>query len=580
MTANRLPIPGQDPEEWGEILNDYLRVSLDETGGINILDVVYVDNFISVFESFTTIIPSDFILNKKNHKIYFYNNLKWEEFIPDENFTGVNKHTGTIFRWSDSKWVNFPENGVVNVKDWGARGDYNPYTLEGNEDSDAVQAAIDYSGNSGAHLIGKTVYFPNGRYLIAKTLNITTDNEANKHSNLTVCGDGIEITNIYASTGGILFDFSGSNQICVKDFTVYGVNVANPSTVAILIARAQKHPWANLYRISGIRIYLNSDIKANNGIGTVGIWNYGGEHHTYTDINISANLPVVLTRWRDPDRLPGRISSSNIELLAGNAGSQIFTSFLGTCILIAWDYHRPCLYLNRVACVHLFNTYMSPRAWPHQNLPKGTYVYAVEAHDVFQYIHHGMLEGPGATDNQLIAGFGYLKVNFSLEQADIRVLLSPIGESLQHTAQDALPSSLEISGGIQNSTIEIRYPVKTRKFPPVTLSLTEGTSVNNIKITNTKLISTNAQHDANLIVSDILKNCLEVELYDYVSNIRKLIDINISSTIIQNVNPVKSGPLLDIANVPVARNDPEAYKIGLISGQIYRTPDGTLKIKM
>lgn len=580
MTANRLPILGQDTEKWGEILNNYLRVSLDETGGINILDVVYADNVSSFVDKFQTINQSDFILNKKDNKIYRYNNSNWQSFIPDQNFTAINKHTGTIFRWHVSKWVIIPETGVVNVKDWGARGDYNPYTLEGSEDNDAVQAAIDYSGNYGSHLIGKAVYFPNGRYLIAKTLNITTDNEENKHSNLTIRGDGIEITNIYASTAGVLFDFSGSNQICLKDLTVYGVNVANPSTVAILIARGQKHPWANLYRISGIRIYLNSNIKANNGIGTVGIWNYGGEHHTYTDINISANLPVVLTRWRDPDRLPGSISSPNIQLLTGSAGSQIFTSFLGTCILIAWDYHRPCLYLNRVASVHLLNTYMSPRVWPHQNLSKGSYVYAVEAHDVYQYIHYGMLEGPGAVGNQLTAGFGYIKVNFSLEQADIRVLLAPIGQSLQQTGKEVLPSSLEISGGIHNSTIEIRYPVKTSRFPNATLSLTEGTSINNIKITNTKLVSTNAQHDANLIASNILKNCLEVELYDYVTNMRKLIASNTSLMSIQDVNNVKIAHQLDIANLPVALSDSEANQIGLTSGQIYRTPDGQLKIKV
>ncbi len=580
MMANRLPSPGQDSEEWGKILNDYLRVSLDETGGINILDVVYADNLISLVKNFSFITTSDFILNKKDNKIYRYNNSNWEPFIPSKNFTGINKHTGSIFRWYDSTWKIIPETGVVNVQDWGARGDYNPYTLEGSDDTDAIQSAIDYSGNSGSHGIGKAVYFPNGRYLVAKTLNITTDNERNKHSNLIIHGDGREITNIYASTGGILFDFSGSNQICLRDLTIYGVNVANPSTVAILIARAQKHPWANLYRISGLHIYLSSNIKANNGIGTVGLWNYGGEHHTYTDINISANLPVVLTRWLNPDRLPSSISSPHIQLLAGNAGSQIFTSFLGTCILIAWDYHRPCLYLNRVACVHLFNTYMSPRAWPHQNLLKGNYVYAVEAHDVYQYIHHGMLEGPGSAGNQLTVGFGYLKVNFSLEQADIKILLVPTEQSLQRAGKDPLPSSLEISGGIHNSTIEIRYPVKTRLFSPVTLSLTEGTSINNVKITNTKLVSTNAQHDANLIASNILPNCLEVELYDYVSNIRKLIASHIFASSIKNVNQAKNVHQLDIAHLPVARRDSEAHKIGLTSGQIYRTPDGQLKIKI
>lgn len=63
---------------------------------------------------------------------------------------------------------------VINVRDYGATGDWNPYTLTGTDDTAAIQAAIN------AAPFGGTVYFPptgpNRKYLISDQINITSPN--------------------------------------------------------------------------------------------------------------------------------------------------------------------------------------------------------------------------------------------------------------------------------------------------------------------------------------------------------------------------------------------------------------------
>lgn len=63
---------------------------------------------------------------------------------------------------------------VINVRDYGAKGDWNPSTSTGTDDTAAIQAAID------AAPLGATVYFPgtgpNRKYLISDQININTPN--------------------------------------------------------------------------------------------------------------------------------------------------------------------------------------------------------------------------------------------------------------------------------------------------------------------------------------------------------------------------------------------------------------------
>ena len=588
MSVNRLPSIGQDSDNWGSLLNGYLRVSLDETGGLNIVDVIYADNYQNFINKHPgEISQNDLLLNRKDGKIYRYKNA-WQEFKPDINFTAVNKNTGSIFRWEGQNWNVISANGILNVKDWGARGKYEPYKGQGIDDSEAIQAALNSSGTCGNHNIGKVIYFPSARYLITKTLNLTTDLKQNQHCHLTIRGEGKERTNFYGATGGVLFDCTGSGHLSFEDFSIYGVNVPNPSTVGFLIARGKENSWAIYYALTRINVYFISNIQANKGIGTVGIWNYGGEHHTYTDIEINANLPVVLTRFQNPENLPGSISSPYLEVQPDSSGSQLFTSFLGTCVLVALDYYRPCLYLNRVAQVQLLNTYMGVKSSSPQSA-KGNYLYAVEAHEVYHYLHYGMLEGPGLANNQSKAGYGYLKNNITLESADIKVLLTPVlpvvndgKNDLVVPAIDTTPSNLSWKSGIYTSSIEIRYPDQLAVYPETTVILNKDLgSSTTFNLRNTKITSTNANADGKLLSSNILPKSQNVEIYDYRSNVKNLIGMNEPNSSAQIAgSEVRQNPLR-LDGLPVAENDSEASKkYGLSTGDIYRTSTGLLRVKL
>jgi hypothetical protein len=58
------------------------------------------------------------------------------------------------------------DGSVVNVKDYGAVGDYNIATATGTDDTTAVQAAI---------ATGKSVYFPKGVYYLTSSLNVSSN---------------------------------------------------------------------------------------------------------------------------------------------------------------------------------------------------------------------------------------------------------------------------------------------------------------------------------------------------------------------------------------------------------------------
>ena len=192
MPTNRLPTPGSDSGNWGILLNSYLNTTLSDTGGINTCDVVYLDDTQvittnPVITSITNIYATksiDFILNKKTKSLFKLTKsgssftLTKVNNIP-HTFSVVNINTNSIFRWIEdtttpakSDWQIVSSGEVLNVKDWGVRGDGVV------DDTVAIQNLIAttttfYKKDNVLNLIGAEIYFPNGRYLISDTINLT-----------------------------------------------------------------------------------------------------------------------------------------------------------------------------------------------------------------------------------------------------------------------------------------------------------------------------------------------------------------------------------------------------------------------
>ena len=159
---------------------------------------------------------------------------------------------------------------------------------------------------------------------------------------------------------------------------------------------------------------MNSNPAANGGIGTVGIWDYAGEHHRHDEVWIEANLPLVLTKNPQPEGLPATITSPHVEMSKNPPSHGMALESSGQCVLIAYDYHRPAIYIEQAHDVHLRSAYIGIRKGPN-NAPLGSYLHAIEAHNVLRFSHQGMLEVPRES--------GYLKLAGAALNWDVNVFL-------------------------------------------------------------------------------------------------------------------------------------------------------------
>ncbi|MDW8122434.1 MAG: hypothetical protein RMK62_08985 [Armatimonadota bacterium] len=167
---------------------------------------------------------------------------------------------------------------------WGAKAD------DDQDDFLAIQSAID-SGSS-------SVYLAQGRYIVSQTINITN----RPGGGLIVHGDGFGYERgriIYGNTRGILFDTSGSQYIEFRDLAIES-GPSNPSTIAFLFARSAKieyTKYAQFHSLTNVRVYLPSIPKANNGNGTVAVYNYAAEVWRAWNVYLMADQPLIFTGY-------------------------------------------------------------------------------------------------------------------------------------------------------------------------------------------------------------------------------------------------------------------------------------------
>jgi hypothetical protein len=179
---------------------------LTETNKVKFCDVVYGDdarmvdylansnpsnpaasndpNASTSFSIYPPLLKYDYVINRKTNKIYRKNAAgSWENFIPGEDFTVVNKSTGSIFRYKPGVGFDVSSAGnVVNVRDWGARGDGFGGVNYGADDTQPIQAAINWAAQaanpaafgiaSGYNNHSSVCYFPFGTYGVFDEITI------------------------------------------------------------------------------------------------------------------------------------------------------------------------------------------------------------------------------------------------------------------------------------------------------------------------------------------------------------------------------------------------------------------------
>lgn len=171
---------------------------------------------------------------------------------------------------------------AFNVKDYGAMGNYSPIDGSGNDDTLAIQAAIDAS--TGAP---RVIYFPAGQYKVLGSLNLTGGGPG-----LTLFGDGIESQIKFACDGKVGFDCTGAYGITFEKLWIEGIDptglthlehTANKPASAFLFSRKTGNASAGFHTMRDINI--------------VGVWTkasvitISSEDNTYENCVISNAQP-------------------------------------------------------------------------------------------------------------------------------------------------------------------------------------------------------------------------------------------------------------------------------------------------
>lgn len=115
--------------------------------------------------------------------------------------TGTTNARNLVTRMSD--WIN--------VKDFGAKGDWDNATQIGTDDTAAIQAALDYAISSGKR---SKVFFPSGKYRTTNTITISSID-----SGIIGNGSGLPTTIVADHNNGPVIKIIAERQ-CVENLTI------------------------------------------------------------------------------------------------------------------------------------------------------------------------------------------------------------------------------------------------------------------------------------------------------------------------------------------------------------------------
>lgn len=156
-------------------------------------------------------------------------------------------------------------------------------------------------------------------------------------------------SDIELNTGGIGILINGSDNIVFRNLGLVSYGMPNPSTIAIVQQRSDTRDACQLCYFDRVKINMANLPDSNGGRGSIGIYNNCAELSTYMNINVDADLPLVLTR-------------SDIYSLGNRRSlSMECVSFTGVTSLLARKGNA--IVLDGVSDVTFENLYMAKDPW-------------------------------------------------------------------------------------------------------------------------------------------------------------------------------------------------------------------------
>jgi hypothetical protein len=198
---------------------------------------------------------------------------------------------------------------------WGDNGDGT------GDSSTAINAAI----GSNARII----WVLDGTHLITHPINLT-----NLLGGVILQGVGrsyMHSTEIAADTGGVAVDCTGSGNVVIRNLriTTQPRQVTSPSVVGILYGRTAQNQSAGSNTLNDVQVTVASNIHANQGHGSVGIYNDQSEIFRAYDVDARGDTPVVFTRNNIYHITSGLVSTYESARSMGDAailgGSELYS---------------------------------------------------------------------------------------------------------------------------------------------------------------------------------------------------------------------------------------------------------------
>jgi hypothetical protein len=229
------------------------------------------------------------------------------------------------------------------------------------DDTLPLQCALD----SGCPLIR----LPKGRYLLRAPLNLS------HRAGLTVAGAGSAeglTTALIGDTGGVVLDLSGSRHVELRDFDILSGDT-KPSTVGILYARTERVQYVEFNSLTNVGVFLRSLPQANNGHGTVAVYNYAAELWRGRNLYLVADTAIVFTGYNAYG-----LRSPFVDLFAGYPSmSQCTVDGVSTLRGLA----GPCVLCDNGTGIEVLNAYFCGGAvgpGPAHGPPPAPFPYAVK----------------------------------------------------------------------------------------------------------------------------------------------------------------------------------------------------------
>ena len=276
------------------------------------------------------------------------------------------------------------------------------------------------------------------RYNVNSAVDLTSAPGANK-AGMTLEG---AIRSTQYERGTLLVGNTGEGKCVIETSDTDGIHLknvgvirgsVNPSSIGILQGRASGTGWAGDQYHENVYVNMSSNPSSNGGFGTIGIVNIAGEETKWHNLQVWANLPLIITigsgAGKDLEKLQrtkGDFSGTDSYTIESSVGHSLVQQHSNTVFemsglgrLISYDHVSPCLLLSTTATVNLGHTFMQLRDSGISGITPGQYKYAVENWNVWHFKHQGSVEGSS----------GYLLNRRGLFNADVTTTIAGSGET-------------------------------------------------------------------------------------------------------------------------------------------------------